>query len=288
MAEFKPSKSKEEWASRLIVPLYNEGYIETLWNARKPYHREHGFTLKASGKWALWFFNMRPAGSSPELFYDICTSMAEMIIVHREQKELDMLIGVEMAGIPPVGAVSRAMYNLGYPMKFGYTRPLPKKVMSPIECLELLRKIDANVTGYSNKEYVEGRLEWATNVGILDDMATNLGSKIIARLIVLWQAGLRNTSVVCNQIFYFLNRTRGNIQKGIDFVNETESGLYPASLDVNYIIEMDDHLAELKTVMKPGEFEWFTEFQKNSKQFDGSEDGLRNRREALAAAARGL
>lgn len=282
---FKPSRSKEEWASKLIIPLYTEGYIETLWNTSKPQHKGKGWILK-SGRWAIWFFNMRPAGSSETLFYDICTSMAEMIINHHEK--VDMLIGVEMAGVSLAGAVSRAMYDMGYPIKHGYTRPLPKKVRNPKECLELIRQIDATVASYSDKEYVEGRLEQVRNVGVLDDMATDLGSKIIARLIVLWQAGLRNAEITCRNIFYFLNRTRGNITKGLDFALESELGLYPESLDVNYVLEIDEHLTELKKVMKPGEFEWFMEFQKNSNQFNESENGLRNRSEVIAAAARGL
>jgi len=281
---FKPTKPKEVWAEELIIPLYTEGYIQTLWNARKLEHKEKGWTLK-SGQWAPWFFNMRPSGSSEKLFYDMCTAMAEMIII---QSKVDMLIGVEMAGISPAGAISRAMYDMGYPIKHGYTRPLTRKVRNPLDCLELIRKIDEDYADYSEKEYVEGRLELAQNIGILDDMATDLGSKIIARQIVLWQAELRNIKITCDDIFYFLNRTEGNIQKGLEFSNEKEQGLYPASLNINYVLEFNAYLPKLKKIMKPGEYETLIEFQKNPKQFDGSDDGKRNRRKVIAMAANGL
>ena len=275
MAVFKPSRSKEEWGNRLITPLYKEKYLETIWNTTDPRFKGRGWTLK-SGVWAPWFFNMRPAGSSPDLFYDICTSMSEMILNYHDN--IDFIIGIEMAGVPLVGGVSRAMCDEGYPIGMGYTRPLPEKPKTPMKCLELLARIDETVTDYSQKEYVEGRIELARNIGIIDDMATDLGSKLIARLIILWQAKLRGVSINCNEILYFLNRNRGNKQKGLDFENEVELGLYPQKLNVDYVIEFDDHLPVLKNVMRPEEFEIIMEFQQNPKQFGGED----RRREVLA------
>jgi len=280
---FKPSRTKEEWSRKLIVPLYTEGYIETMWNARKSVHKEKGWILK-SGLWSMWFFNMRPVGSSEELFHDICTAMAEMIIANHE---VDMLIGVEMAGISLTGGVSRAMYDMGYPIKHGYTRPLPKKVRNPMKCLELIKEIDGQVADYSEKEYVEGRLELATNIAILDDIATDLGSKIIARQIVLWQAGLRKIKVNCSDLLYFLNRTKGNTHKGLDFATEKESAQCPEGLSVDYMVEISDCLGWLKKLMRPREYEVFMEYQNNPGQFQGDQ-GESNRREVIKMATLGV
>ena len=71
-------KSKEEWTERLIVPLYENKFIQTLWNAAKENNRRQGWTL-VSGVWAPWYFNIRPVGDAPQLFHDICQAMTEMI-----------------------------------------------------------------------------------------------------------------------------------------------------------------------------------------------------------------
>lgn len=104
-------------------------------------------------------------------------------------------------------------------------------------------------------------------IGIFDDMSMNLGSKIIARLIVLWMTKQKGISVECNKIFYILNRSKGNRQAGLDFAHEPEQELYPAALEVNYVLEFDDYLPSLQPFMKEPEYEVISEFQKNSTHF---------------------
>lgn len=98
-------------------------------------------------------------------------------------------------------------------------------------------------------------------------MATNLGSKIIARLIVLWQAKQKGISVECNTIYYLLNRDKNNKQRGLDFANEPEQGLYPAKLKVEYVLEFDDLLPFLEPHMRDDEYRIICEYQKNPSQF---------------------
>lgn len=259
----KPKFSKEEWAAKLIVALYEEQYLQTIFNAEKEVNRKKGWKLKDTS-WAPWFFNMRPVGSSPYLFNDVCLAMAEMIAEHH----VDQLIGVEIAGIPLVGGVSVAlMAHCGISQPVGYTRPLPRKVRLPMEAVELLKKMEDDVAGYGQKDFVEARLYNGQSIGILDDMANDLGSKIIARLQILWQARQKNVSVKCNKIFYFLNRNKGNREKGIAFAGEKVESLYPDKLDVNYIIEFDDYLPELKKVMEPEEYQLIIDFQKDRNHF---------------------
>ena len=256
--------SRDEWAIRLMVPLYEERYTQTLWNTDDPDKREKGWTLKG-GLWSPWFFNMRPVGDSPRLFCDICRAMAEMLLNH---ENIDLLIGVEMAGVPLVGASAIiALLKKGRGQRFGYTRPLPEKVRKPLEALRLLREIDSNVADYGQKEFVEARMKDGDRVAICDDVATDLGSKLIARLITLWEAERKGINISCDKIFYLLNRGKGNRLKAKDFVNEPEKELHPAELSLDYIIEFDDHLLALEKSMCPEEYEVITTFQKDPKHF---------------------
>lgn len=271
--------SLEEWASRLFIPLYLERYTQTLWNTKDPVKQKKGWRLK-KGDWVPWFFNMRDMGDSPELFYESCAAMADMTSLH---DDVDILIGVEMAGINLSGGMAVASHlNNNIWRRIGYTRPLPKKVRKPLEALELLRSIDAEVEDYGQKQYVEARPRQGDRIAIYDDMATDLGSKIIARLIVLWDAKQRGTQVNCNKIFYLLNRTKGNRQVGLDFAKEPERGLHPAVLDVNFIIEFDDYLPGLKSVMKEAEYEVIMDSQKNLSHYQDKDV----QKEVLALAAK--
>ena len=265
----------------LMTDLYRERYTQTLWNTEDIEKQKNGWVLK-NEIWSPWFFNMRPVGSSPMLFYTCCAMMAKLISVY----EVDMLIAVDMAGINLSGGMAVASYlNEKIARPIGYTRPLPKKVRTPVEAMQLLRSIETDVAGYGQKEFVEARLYDGQKIAIFDDMSTNLGSKIIARLIVLWMAEQKGISVECNKIFYILNRSKGNRQAGLDFAHEPEQGLYPASLEVNYVLEFDDYLSSLQPFMKEPEFEVISEFQKSSNHFqdkDVQKDVL-----ALADRSRG-
>ncbi|MBF0538553.1 MAG: hypothetical protein HQL03_09915 [Nitrospirae bacterium] len=277
--------SRQQWSGDLIIDLYKEGYMQTLWNAVDKKNRAEGWWLK-SGIWSPWFFNMRHVGSSPKLFYDICSAMADMIAQH----DVDILIGIEMAGIPLVGGIAVAMFTQHKrPQAIGFTRPLPKKARTSKEALQLLQNYDELAGGYGQKSLVEARLYQDSVVGIVDDMATDLESKIIARLLVIREVqrqgasssrvfpavvphyctrtGNKAITPQCNKIFYILNRNRQNRQKGLDFINEKDPQLYPASLELNYIIEFDDVLPSLRTCMRPQEYEAISAFQENKDQF---------------------
>ena len=277
----KRQKSLEEWASHLIIPLYQGQYLHTLWNAWKSINRERGWILK-NKMWSPWFFNMRPFGNSPQLFCDTSMAMADLIASH---DDIDVLIGVEMAGVPLVGAVAIAsLLNNGIERRICYSRPLPQKARTPLEALEILREIEISQAFYGEKNFVEARLMDGDRIGIFDDMSTDLGSKLISRLTVLWQASQLPdpVKVTCNKIFYTLNRDPANRQKGIEFANNPELGLFPEALDVYYLIEVDEHFSELQKVMRPGEYRVFSEYQKHPEHFKDK----RVQTEVLALAAK--
>ena len=192
---------------------------------------------------------------------------------------MDLLIGVEMAGVPLVGAVATTLFNMGRPQRFGYTRPTPIKGVKPADVPAMLAKIESGGFAYGQKDFVEARMKDGDRIAILDDMATTIGSKIVARALVLWQAKQQGLAVVCDHVFYFLNRGGDNRAKGRLFANETEPALSPASLAINYVIEFDNAFPLLKNVMKPREYESIRTFQDDSKNFDMER--------AVAMAARG-
>lgn len=261
-----PRRSIEEWADRLVVPLYQGQYLQTIWNAYNLINRLKGWTLK-NNTWAMWFYNMRPFGNSPELFLETCCAMSDLTAEHDE----DVWIGIEMAGVPLVGGTAAiSLARNGIPRRFGYTRPLPEKARTPMEALEILRKISAEFTDkYGEKQFVEARLRDGDKIAVFDDMANDLGSKLIGRLITLWHADqlAEPVEVSCRKLFYTLNRNPGNKQKAVDFGNNTESGLYPEPLEAHYIIKINDHLHQLETAMRPDEYSVFCDFQKNSGHF---------------------
>ncbi|MBF0316756.1 MAG: hypothetical protein HQL04_01155 [Nitrospirae bacterium] len=255
--------NRQQWSRDLIIDLYKEGYLQTLWNAAEKKNKAEGWWLK-SGIWSPWFFNMRHVGSSPKLFYDLCSAMADMVAQH----DVSLLIGIEMAGIPLVGGIAVAMYAQNKrPQAIGFTRPLPKKARTSIEALQLLQDYDELAGSYGQKSLVEARLCQNATVGIVDDMATDLESKIMARLLVLREAQLQGINLQCNKVFYILNRNKHNRQKALDFANEKDPQLYPAALELNYIIEFDDALPFLRPCMKPEEYEAVAAFQENREQF---------------------
>jgi len=79
-------------------------------------------------------------------------------------------------------------------------------------------------------------------------------------------------SVTCNEIFYLLNRDSANRQRGLDFANEAESGLYPEPLKVHYIIEFDDRLPTVAKLMHPEEYQTIVDFQAGSERFQDNDE----------------
>lgn len=276
------SKITEEFLIKLFIKLYKERYTQTIWNAEHQANRENGWELK-SGLLVPWFFNMRPVGSSPEPFYQICQVMGALLVKHKT----DMAVGVEMAGVPLVGGVAATMFSNGNPQRFGYTRPLPgEKIRTPKEASERLAQIGSRVEQYGQKSFVEGRMYDDDSMAIFDDMSTNIGSKLIARLIVLWEAEQRGLNgVTCNRIFYFLDRGQegANIKAGLNHEHENDLSLRPAALEVIYAISFNELFPHLEDVMTANEFAAIQAHQQDPERF-GSDEKWRNELFAMAKA----
>ncbi|MCI4624406.1 MAG: hypothetical protein L3V56_00425 [Candidatus Magnetoovum sp. WYHC-5] len=252
----------EELIKEIITALYEKGHILTLWNTKDKQKQKEGWRLK-NGQWSPWFLNLRTIGSSPRLFTKICYVMASMIA----QYDLSLIVGIEMAGVPLVGGISATLHLAFNKMQaIGFTRPLPTKARTPLEALDII-KTSSISNQYGQKNYLEGELYDGATVGIVDDMATDIGSKIIARLLIIEEAKKRGVTIKCNKVFYLLNRNKENRQRAADFVNEKEKALYPAAIDLHYLIEFDDHIHFLKDIMKPEEYEVISEYQKSADKF---------------------
>lgn len=255
---------RQKWAIGLMPSLYQSRIIQTMWNTEDPKHRENGWILK-NGSWSPWFLNLRALGNFPRLFRDVCYGMAEMM--DEESFNFNTLVGIEMAGIPLASGVALVLNkHYGKFKKIGYTRPLPQKPRTPEEALIILDNLDLQAFDYGQKSFVEVGFENEDRIAIVDDMATDLGSKIIARLIILREAERRKVKVECNKIFYFLNRNKNNAQSASYFKHALPE-LYPAELEINYLIEFEDCLPLLEDRMRVGEFKTILEYQKNSLAF---------------------
>lgn len=255
--------NSEYHGSRLICPLYEGRFLQTLWNAKNLKNSLEGWKL-VSGLWAPWYLNLRRLGSSPELYSLVVQAMAELVFDH---PEVNSLVGIEMAGIPLASAVTPILLQkYGRAVKTGYTRPLHRKARTPEEAIKILEEFGPDVAGYGEKGYVELNFEPGDRVALFDDMATTLGSKTVRRTVVLYEAEKRGVRISCNDILYFLNREVNNKQHGLDFAI-TDPENYPEPLKVDYIVEFDEQLPKLKEVMRPAEFEIISQFQKNRDHF---------------------
>jgi len=220
-------------------------------------------------------------GSVPELYNRVVHAIAELIIDH---PEVNALVGVEMAGISIASAAPIVLLQrYGREIKNGYTRPLPRKPKSAEDVIPILKEFGPNVADYGEKGYVELDFDPGDNIAVLDDMATTLGSKLIRRSVTLWEAEQRKIGVSCNTILYFLNRGIENKQTGLDFAIKPVE-LYPAPLKVDYVVEFDEQLPLLKTVMRESEFEVISQFQKNRSHFQDPDV----RRDVLKQVAKDL
>ncbi len=257
--------------------LYQGRFIQTIWNAYNKKNRLAGWTLKKNDLWVPWFFDMRDLGDDPELFYDVCSAMTWMVSGH---KDVDNLLAVEMAGIPLVGGVAALLADMGIPKRISYTRPLKTKVRKPEELMKVLQ--EANVEGYGQKDLIEGRLRDGDSFAVFDDMATTLDSKIIARAILLYVAGQQGIKLACDKVFYFLDRGKENKKVGLDFANSPLKELWPAPLDVNFVISFDEYLPALEEVMTPNEYQAIQDHQKDPKRF-GEDEEWRNSLFKMAA-----
>ena len=270
-------KLKEEIMMGLTPRLHKDVYIETIFNARDTKNSEEGWHLKKKkyrpdGDWSPWFLNLRPIGDSPKLLYDVGYALGLMF--EKEMPECNKILGVEMAGIPIATATSMAsLETRGVELPFTYTRPLEKKPRSPEEALNILKEMkDAGLlTKYGEKNLVEGRLNAGDNIAIWDDMVTNLGSKLIARLILLFEAERLGVDVECYHAAALLDREQGAVEEGI----EHDRSVYdpkPQKIYMHTIIPWKKRGLDIcKGQMQPEEYELISDYSRDEAKYQSDE-----------------
>lgn len=244
-------EQKKERGRRIATTLYTRGLIQTVFNTKNEEHKQNGWELK-DGSWSPYFVNLRLVGNYPDLIYDIGLAMGYMR--YHEMPEVDKIVGVEMAGIPIAVASSVLSNNSGVDFPFLYTRPLPAKVRKPEEAAELLARVKAGE--YGQKSFLEGVLEEGDNLAIWDDLVTSLGSKLIARQIVEYEAEQRGVSVTCNHIGVVLDREQG-----------AQEAAEKAGMQLHALFGFSQALEWLKEKMHPYEHEVISEYLRDPSQF---------------------
>jgi len=210
-------KEKENLGRDLVKSAYQCGCIETIFNTKDPGKRKNGWILK-NGTNSIYFINMRNAGNSAEFTSKSGYAMGRVIQEEIENYDFgnDVLIGVDMAGVPLVSAISTAMYDRtdgAVKIKWGYTRPLPGEKIRDLgdakKSLEELKQKKISLGEWGSHNLVEGELLDGHRAVIVDDMVTDLTSKLIAREVIRYEAERRGMNLTCDTILVVMDREQG-------------------------------------------------------------------------------
>jgi len=268
------NSQKEEMVIDLTPRLYDDVYIETIFNARDNKNQNEGWHLKKKryredGDWSPWFLNLRPIGASPRLLADVGEALGLMF--ENDMAECNKILGVEMAGIPIATATSMvSLERRGIELPFAYTRPLEKKVRNPVEAFNLLKEMmdKGELTKYGEKNLIEGRIESGDNIAVWDDMVTDIGSKLIARLILFFEArrlGLER--IGCYHASALLDREQGAVEAGLNNDKSTTDPR-PQKIYMHTIIPWKSRGLDIcKPRMHPDEYELILDYSRFEEKY---------------------
>ncbi len=232
----------------LLQGIYKENLLQTLYNTPNHEHMHQGWRFR-SARWSPWYLNLRPLGSHPDLAKDIGKAMYDMIFKAMRQDGMplvDHLVGIEMAGVPLAAIVAMSGKD---PFAYGYTRPIGAKPKTEEEARQLLQNMAA--TGYGMKEILEGDYKDGTRICLIDDVATDFASKVVAREICrhsLSHRGIANATI--DDVAIVLDRGGGK-----------EAGKY--RMRCHSLITMEEGLPWLEEVMQPNEWALIMDYQRN-------------------------
>ncbi|TAL47192.1 hypothetical protein EPN87_03465 [archaeon] len=254
-------REKEQLGKELVRLAYQCNCIETVFNTKDPEKRKNGWILK-NGTNSIYLINMRNAGNSAEftskLGYAMGRTIEEEFSGYNPDK--DVLIGVDMAGIPIASAISTAMYiktDGRVRIKWGYTRPLPgekiRTVDDAIKSLAELKQKKLSLGEWGSHNLIEGELLDGCNAIICDDMVTDSASKLIAREIIKYEAERRDINVQCSKIIVGTNREQG-----------ADEAVKKEGMELHYVVPMKSKgIAWLEDVMSREEYEHMKNFVNN-------------------------
>ncbi|MBN1801703.1 MAG: hypothetical protein JW891_09375 [Candidatus Lokiarchaeota archaeon] len=181
-------EEKEQLGREIVNLLYECNMIDT-WYKSKP----EGWTL-FSGLWSPLYINLRLVGGFPIVLKKIGYALARLI--KEEIKNTSQIVGIASAGVPIATAIS-----VEGEIPMGYTRKL--------EGIKDLNDFQNKISSYGQHNLVEGTFLDGEKIVLVDDLVTSLGSKLIAREQVLFEASRRNINIDCNDIVVILDREQG-------------------------------------------------------------------------------
>jgi orotate phosphoribosyltransferase len=186
---------KQALGQEIAEALYDAGMIRT-WYANKP----EGWTL-ISGLWSPLYINLRELGSHPKVLALAGHALARLI--REEAPGIDRVIGIASAGVPIAAAI--AVQGL---VPMGYTRKL--------EGVKNLDDLRATITQYGQHQLIEGDLRSGEHVALVDDLVTQLNSKLVALEQLRYDVANRGLDVACDTIVVLLDREQGAGQLAAD------------------------------------------------------------------------
>ncbi|MBN2155551.1 MAG: hypothetical protein JW776_05875 [Candidatus Lokiarchaeota archaeon] len=186
---------KLKFGKEITGQLFDAGMIRT-WYRNRP----QGWTL-ISGIWSPIYLNLRTLGSHPTILRRIGYALTRLI---QEECLCNRVVGIATAGVPIATAIS---IQGGYPM--GYTRKL--------EGVKTLVQLNQMISQYGQHSLVEGEFESGDAVALVDDLVTQLNSKLIARQQMITEAQRRKIDITCNTIIVLVDREQGAQQSAEEF-----------------------------------------------------------------------
>jgi uridine monophosphate synthetase len=153
------TKEKEKLGKKIILNLYEEGMIKTWYK-----DKHQGWTL-SSGIWSPFYIQLRPLTSHPELLRLVGDALGKLI--KEECNEVNRIVGVAMAGIPIVTAIS-------------LSENIPSCFTRKLERTKSLEDLYNFAQEYGEHSLVEGVLSDGDNIAIVDDLVTSFNSTLFA------------------------------------------------------------------------------------------------------------
>mgnify|MGYP001086582075 CR=1 FL=1 len=233
-------EEKENVGKEIIRALYEQGMIKT-WFRDNP----QGWTL-VSGLWSPLYIQLRPLSSYPELLKKVGYAMGRLI--RAECSAVNRIIGVATAGIPIATAIS-------------LEANIPSCFTRKLEGVRSLDDFNKFVKGYGEHSMIEGVLEDGDAVGIVDDLVTKFGSKVLAIKQLEFERKVRGLKdVTCSDVIVVLDREQGAEEIAKEYGIELHS-LIPF---------MSKGMMWLKNVLADQEYEVIVDYLHDTEKYQDS------------------
>lgn len=231
------SESLEALKKEIMSDIYQNRMLLTSSRDKK-----EGWTL-VSGLWSPFYIQLRYLGSFPKTMRKVGQAMTALL--KEVAPEVNKIVGIAFAGIPIATAVS---LESGLPA-------LHTRKMIGVKTSEDLAKA---ISKYGEHALLEGVLEDGDVLCIIDDLVTEMTSKLVARDQIIAEAERRGIGKIeCNDVAVIIDRQQGAEEKA------KESGFRLHSL-IKFI---DEGLPAIRNQMGQNEFETITSYLENPSRY---------------------